>query len=62
MLTEVYKLKVFENRVLRRLFIHRGKEETGDWRKFHNKELHNLCCSPNIIGLVKSKRIVWTNI
>jgi hypothetical protein len=49
---------VFENRVLRRLFGPR-REVTGDWRKLHNEELHNLYSSPNIIRMIKSKRMRW---
>jgi hypothetical protein len=44
---------VFENRVLRRIFGLKGDEVTGDWRKLHNEELHNLYSSPNIIRMIK---------
>jgi hypothetical protein len=44
---------VFENRVLRRIFEPRREEVTGDWRKLHNEELHNLYSSPNIIRMIK---------
>jgi hypothetical protein len=50
---------VFENRVLRRIFGPRRDEVTGDWRKLHNEELRNLYSSPNIIRLIKSRRIRW---
>jgi hypothetical protein len=40
--------KVFENRVLRRIFVSKGKQVTGGWRKLHSDELHNLYFSPNI--------------
>jgi hypothetical protein len=50
---------VFENRVLRRIFGPRRDELTGDWRKLHNEELHNLCSSPNIITMIKSRRMRW---
>jgi hypothetical protein len=50
---------VFENRVLRRKFGPRREEVTGDWRKLHNEELHNLYYSPNIIRMIKSKRMRW---
>jgi hypothetical protein len=50
---------VFENRVLRRIFESRRDEVTGDWRKLHNEELHNLYASLNIIRIIKSKRIRW---
>jgi hypothetical protein len=44
---------VFENRVLRRIFDPKRDEVTGDWRKLHNEELHNLYSSPNIIRMIK---------
>jgi hypothetical protein len=50
---------VFENRVLRRIFGPKRDEVTGDWRKLHNEELHNLYSSPNIIRMIKSKRMRW---
>jgi hypothetical protein len=46
---------VFENRVLRRIFGPKREEVTGDWRKLHNEELHNLYSSPNIIRIIKSR-------
>jgi hypothetical protein len=45
---------VFENRVLRKLFGPKRDEVTGDWRKLHNEELHNLYSSPNIIRMIKA--------
>jgi hypothetical protein len=48
-----------ENRVLRRIFRAKRDEVTGDWRKLHNEELHNLYSSPNIIRLIKSGRMRW---
>jgi hypothetical protein len=50
---------VFENRVLRRIFGLRRDEVTGDWRKLHNERLHNLYSSPNIIRMIKSRRMRW---
>jgi hypothetical protein len=50
---------VFENRVLRRIFGHKRDEVTGEWRKVHNEELHNLYSSPDIIRQVKSRRMRW---
>jgi transcription termination factor 2 len=50
---------VFENRVLRRIFGPKRDEVTGDWRKLHNEELHNLYSSPNIIRMIKSRRMRW---
>jgi hypothetical protein len=58
-LREEHRLRVFENRVLRRMFGPRRDEVTGDWRKLHNEELHNLYSSPNIIRMIKSRRIRW---
>jgi hypothetical protein len=51
---------VFENRVLRRIFGPKTNEVTGRWRKLHNKELHDLYSSPNIFGMIKSRRVRWT--
>jgi hypothetical protein len=51
---------VFENRVLRRIFGPKRDEVTGEWRKFHSGELHNLYSSPNIIRQMKSRRMRWT--
>jgi hypothetical protein len=48
-LREEHKLRVFENRVLRRIFGPKRDEVTGDWRKLHSEELHILYSSPNII-------------
>jgi hypothetical protein len=48
-LREEHRLRVFENRVLRRIFGPKGDEVTGEWRKLHNKELHDLYASPSII-------------
>jgi hypothetical protein len=59
-LREERRLRVFENRVLRTVFGSRRNEVTGDWRKLHNEELHNLYLSPNIIRLIKSRRMRWT--
>jgi hypothetical protein len=51
---------VFENWVLRRVFGRKRDEVTGEWRKLHSEELHNLCSSPNIITQIKSRRMRWT--
>jgi hypothetical protein len=51
---------VFENRVLRKIFGTKRDEVMGDWRKLHNEELHNLYSSPNIIRMIKSRRMRWT--
>jgi hypothetical protein len=50
---------VFENRVLRRIFGPKREEVTGEWRKLHIGELHNLCSSPDIIRQIKSRRMRW---
>jgi hypothetical protein len=50
---------VFENRVLRRMFGPKRDEVTGEWRKFHNEELHILFSSPDIIRQIKSRRMRW---
>jgi hypothetical protein len=53
---EEHRLKVFENRVLRRIFGPKREEVMGDWRKLHNEELHNVY-SPSIIRMIKSRRM-----
>jgi hypothetical protein len=58
-LKEEHRLRVFENRVLRRIFGLKRNEVTGDWRKLHNEELHNLYSSPSIIRIIKSRRLRW---
>jgi hypothetical protein len=50
---------VFENRVLRRIFGPETEEVIGGCRKLHNEELHNLYSSPNIIRMMKSRRMRW---
>jgi hypothetical protein len=52
-LREEYRLRMFENRVFRRIFAPKRDEVTGGWRKLHNEELKNLHSSPNIIRMVK---------
>ena len=59
-LREERRLRVFENRVLRRVFGPKRDEVTGDWRKLHNEELNDMYCSRNIVRVIKSKRIRWT--
>jgi hypothetical protein len=56
---EEHRLRVFENRLLRRIFGLKRDEVTEDWRKLHNEELHNLYSSPSIIGMIKSRRMRW---
>ena len=54
------KLRVFENMVLRRMFGPRRDEVTGKVRRLHNEELSDLYCSPNIVRVIKSRRMRWT--
>jgi hypothetical protein len=54
------KLRVSGNSVLRRILGPKRDEVTGEWRKLHNKELHNLYSSPNIIRQIKSRKMRWT--
>jgi hypothetical protein len=58
-LREEHRLRVFENREVRRIFGPK-REEDGSWRKLHNDELHSLYSSPNIVSVIKSRRIRWT--
>ena len=55
-LREKCRLRVFENRVLRKIFGHKSEEITGEWRRLHNKELYALYSSPNIILVIKSRK------
>jgi hypothetical protein len=57
-LREEHRLRVFENRVLRRIFVPK-REEDGSWRKLHNDELHSLYSSTNIISVIKSRGMRW---
>jgi hypothetical protein len=52
-------LRVFENRVLRRVFWPKRDEVTGEWRKLHNEELNDVYSLPNIVRVVKSRRMKW---
>jgi hypothetical protein len=58
-LREEHRLRVFENRVLRRIFGPKTDEVTGEWRKMHSGELCNLYPSPSIIRRIKSRRMRW---
>jgi hypothetical protein len=58
-LREECRLRVYENRVITRIFGPKRDEITAEWRKLHNKELHILYSSPNIIRQIKSRRLWW---
>ena len=53
------RLRVFENRVLRRVFGPKRDEVTGEWRKLHNEELNDPYCSPNMVRVIKTRRMRW---
>jgi hypothetical protein len=54
------RLRIIENRVLKRIFGAKRRKVTGEWRKLHNEKLNDLYSSPNIIRVTKSRRIRWT--
>ena len=56
---EEHRLRVFENKVLRNIFGAKIDEDTGEWRKLHNVELHSLYQSPDIIRVIKSRMLRW---
>jgi hypothetical protein len=57
-LGEEHRLRIFENRVLRKIFGPK-REEDGSWRKLHNNEPHDLYSLPNIVRVIKSRRMRW---
>jgi hypothetical protein len=59
-LREKRRLRVFENRVLRRICGPKRDEATGKWQKLHNEELNELCSSPIIVWVIKSRRMRWS--
>jgi hypothetical protein len=56
---EEHRLRVFENRVLRRIFGAKRDEVIGGWRKLHHEQLQYLYCSPSIIRIIKSRGMRW---
>jgi hypothetical protein len=58
-LREEHRLRVFENRLLRRIFGPKTNEVIGGWKKLRNEELHNLCYLPSIIRMIKSRKMRW---
>jgi hypothetical protein len=58
-LREEHRLRVFENRVLTRIFGPQRNEVTGGWRKLHNEDLHGLYSSPSIVRVIKARRMRW---
>jgi hypothetical protein len=58
-LREEHRLRVIENRVLRRIYGPKRDEVTGGWRKLHNEELHGLYSSPSIFRVIKARRMGW---
>jgi hypothetical protein len=58
-LKEEHRFRVFENRVLRRIFGPEREKVAGGFKRLHNEELHNLYASPNIIQVIKSRKMKW---
>jgi hypothetical protein len=60
-LREEHRLRVVENRVLRRIFGSKRDEVTGEWRKLHNEELRDLYSSPSVTRIIKSMKMRWAD-
>ena len=60
-LKEECRLRVFEKRILRRIFVPK-RVENGDWRRLHNQEIHSLYRSPNTVRVIKSRRLRWRKV
>jgi hypothetical protein len=58
-LRKAHRLRIFENRILRRIFGPK-RDSNGEWKRLQNEELHSLYRSPNIVSVIKSKRLKWT--
>jgi hypothetical protein len=58
-LREECRLRVFQNMALRRIFRPKRDKATGNWRRLHNKELYTLYSLPNVIWVIKSRRLRW---
>jgi len=58
-LREEWNLRVFQNVVLRRIFGPRRDEVTEEWRRLHNDEINDLYSSPNILWVIKSRKMIW---
>ena len=58
-LRDEHRPRVFENRVLRRIFGLKRDGVTGEWRKLHNEELNDLYCSPSLVRVIKWRRMRW---
>jgi hypothetical protein len=61
-LREAHRLRLFANGVLGRIFRLKRDEATGEWRKLHDVELHDLYSSPNIVWVIKSRRMKWVEL
>ena len=58
-LRDEHRLRIFENRMLRRIFGPKRDEVTGEWKRLNNEELYALYLSPNVIWVIKSRRLRW---